>query len=250
MAETVMLFLLRRWLPIALLASVMAFLISSSSGLAEEDSTPRPLARAVELHKARKFDQALKSVDEFIATNPKHAEFGNSHLLRGKILLEAGRTRMSRVSAVNGNESKQAVRKKARTEFESAHASLLIARKLLLAKQMVFFHEKLSKERQLEIRKFAVRSIRCQLDVALALYETAGTYESVKDEFSTTMRAASKEFEKIHSSYRSQIGGLYARMWQGRCFHQLGEVQKALGIYNELLGHHGASKSRASAHSG
>jgi hypothetical protein len=55
-----MLFSLRHWLPTALLASVMAILVSSPCCLAKEDSTPRPLTKVVELHKARKFDQAFE----------------------------------------------------------------------------------------------------------------------------------------------------------------------------------------------
>jgi hypothetical protein len=41
------------------------------------------------------------------------------------------------------------------------------------------------------------------------------------------------------------VAGLYARLWQGKCFEEQGDLVKALGIYNELLGHGGDNPSPA-----
>ena len=46
-------------------------------------------------------------------------------------------------------------------------------------------------------------------------------------------------FSTIHAKYRQQVAGLYARMWEGKCFEELDDIVKALGLYNELLGHEG-----------
>ena len=54
------------------------------------------------------------------------------------------------------------------------------------------------------------------------------------------------EFEKIHTAYRSMIGGLLARLWQGKCLEEIGQregIDAALGIYRELLLHDGRSSS-------
>lgn len=233
-AETVMLFSLRRWLPAVILATVMSSLMSTSICLAAEDSKPNPLSKATELFKGGKLDQALMSVDEFI---------GRAHSLRGNILLTAGRARISKLLIVKGDESKQAVRKKARIEFESAHASFLIARKMAQAKWTTFpkFIPEAMAELRRERGKAEVDYIRSQLNVASALYQTAGTYKSTEDVFGVHMKAAAAEYEKIHQRYRSQIGGLHARMWQAKCLEELGDVHKSLGIYNELLDHPGTS---------
>jgi outer membrane protein assembly factor BamD (BamD/ComL family) len=240
-AQMIRSFSIRRCMSVVILAAVMS--CSTSICLAAEDSKPNPLAKATELFKGRKLDQALKAVDEFIAANPKHAEMGNAQTLRGNILLTAVRTRVSKLLAVKGDEHKQAVRKKARIEFESAHASFFIARKMAQAKWTTF--PKFIPETMTELRrdrgKAEVDYIRSQLNVASALYETAKIYESTEDAFEVQMKSAAAEYEKIHQRYRSQIGGLYARMWQAQCLQKLGDVHESLGMYNELLGHPGTS---------
>ena len=45
----------------------------------------------------------------------------------------------------------------------------------------------------------------------------------------------------IRDRYRSVVVGLYARMWQGKCYEEQDDINKALGIYKELLGHPGGS---------
>ena len=56
---------------------------------------------------------------------------------------------------------------------------------------------------------------------------------------SSSCSQAADEFEKMHQKYRSQVGGLFARAWQGKCYEEQKDIQKALGIYNELLDHPG-----------
>jgi hypothetical protein len=63
------------------------------------------------------------------------------------------------------------------------------------------------------------------------------TYPRDSIPFKTRITQAEKEFQKIHERYRSLVGGLYARMWQGKCIEEQNEMEKALGIYNELLSH-------------
>lgn len=55
--------------------------------------------------------------------------------------------------------------------------------------------------------------------------------------------AAFVEYEQLHRRYRSQVAGLYARLMQGKCSQETGDLRIALGIYEELLGHEGISPS-------
>jgi tetratricopeptide (TPR) repeat protein len=87
--------------------------------------------------------------------------------------------------------------------------------------------------------------IQAQLHLAVLMYEMAQTWDSGSAENKEALTEAAGAFERIHSRYRQLIAGLYARMWQGKCFEELNDVTKALGIYNELLGHGGANPSKA-----
>src|SRR5690606_252392 len=82
-----------------------------------------------------------------------------------------------------------------------------------------------------------VNVIRAELDLALCTYEEAQTYDPSAPEFKKLLTDASLAFETIHTKYRSQVAGLFARMWQGKCFEEQEDLGKALGIYSELLRH-------------
>ncbi len=97
---------------------------------------------------------------------------------------------------------------------------------------------------KLEARgKSEIDFMRAQIDLALCTYEEAQTYPADSQEFKNLLNKAADEFKAIHEKYRSIVGGLYARMWQGKCFEEQNDIGKALGIYNELLGHPGKSSA-------
>ncbi len=68
-------------------------------------------------------------------------------------------------------------------------------------------------------------------------YEEAQTYDKGSSENKRLLSEAATSFEKIHDRYRQMVGGLYARMWEAKCFEEQDDIVKALGFYNELLGH-------------
>ncbi|MEZ6046380.1 MAG: hypothetical protein R3C11_12590 [Planctomycetaceae bacterium] len=49
------------------------------------------------------------------------------------------------------------------------------------------------------------------------------------------MQRAIDEFELLHFEFRNQTGGHYARLWQGKCYEELGQLSEALGVYNQIL---------------
>jgi hypothetical protein len=85
--------------------------------------------------------------------------------------------------------------------------------------------------------------IQAQLNLALVDYEEALSWNKGSDENKRLLLKAATAFDAIHARYRQMIAGLYARMWQGKCFDEQGDLVKALGIYNELLGHGGDNPS-------
>ncbi len=97
------------------------------------------------------------------------------------------------------------------------------------------------KEKRAARKKVEGLYMRSQLDLATCTYEDAQTYDQGSKEFKDKLRAASLEFEEVHTKYRSQYAGLYARTMQGKCFEEQDDIRKALGIYDELLSHPGKS---------
>jgi hypothetical protein len=87
--------------------------------------------------------------------------------------------------------------------------------------------------------------VQAQLNLAMTTYEEAQTWERGALERKNLLTDAANAFEQIHARYRLQLAGLYARLYQGKCFEDQDDLVKAMGIYNELLGHGGDKPTAA-----
>jgi len=88
--------------------------------------------------------------------------------------------------------------------------------------------------------------IRSCLDLAQCKYWEAQTYPVDSPQRQQLLKSAGNSYELIHQRYRSQVGGLFARLWQGKCYEGLRDEQGmrlALGIYGEILEHDGTSSA-------
>jgi len=190
------------------------------------------------------YDRALGFLDQFVKANPKHALAADANSQRGRILLGKARVEIwqSQSPSNSGNRAtfQQAARGQviaARKIFQAAHDQFQKAWKAFPT-----FLDRVQQSKLFEKRKRAeALYMRAQYDLALCTYEEAQTHDRGSDPYVKLATQAAVEFEAIHTRYRSQVLGLYARMWQGKCFEEQDDINKAMGIYKELLGHPGGS---------
>lgn len=211
--------------------------------LLESSRQTRSPERQIEL-----LDQSLAFLEQFVKDTPNHPQAANANTERAQILI--GKARVEII------QSRSPANQGAKAEYQTrARALVQQARKVF--QTALEQHESEWKSygtyinRDTESQKYEARAraevnmIRAQLDLALCTYEEAQTYETGSDDFKRMLGEAATQFEAMHQRYRSQVGGLYARLWQGKCYEETGDLQKALGIYNELLGHPGTEPSIA-----
>ncbi len=77
--------------------------------------------------------------------------------------------------------------------------------------------------------------LQTQLLAAAIREESADTLDKKSPEYKTTLEAAAKEYGEIYEKYRTRLAGLYARLYQGRCFQKTGNDKEALSFFSELL---------------
>lgn len=178
----------------------------------------------------------------FIATeraSSKEPEAIQSDTDAANALSGKGRAELVRVRSASDSAEKEALQKKARGFFAEAREIYQAVHDRCKKAYEKFdkFIPKTSKA-QYEARETAYRNyIQAQLQLAVTTYDEARTWDNGTPENKRLLTHAANAFEAIHNRYRQQIAGLYARMYQGRCFDELGDVTKALGFYNELLEH-------------
>ncbi|MAX39323.1 tetratricopeptide repeat protein [Gimesia sp.] len=192
-------------------------------------------------------DLALAQLASFTKQYPNHPMAGTANTERGKIILEKaeveGRKAQSPAEQNNKKAHQEAARKlvaQARDIFQKAYN---LHEKTWKSFPATFIDKQKEPEKYEARAKAEIQFMSAQLDLAQCTYAEAQTYDPGSADYNRLLKKASEEYAKIHERYRSQVGGLYARMWQGKCFEEQGELGRALGIYNELLGHPGNSSA-------
>lgn len=193
--------------------------------------------------KSAQLDQAQAQLEQFVLANPNHPRAAEANSEQANIFLGRARVNVwesrSPAKAAQKDQLRQEARQliaRARDIFQKAHDQY----KTQYEKFPKFIDP--DEQELVEARSQAeINYMRAQLDLAECTYEDGQTYDDGTPERKQRLTQASKDFEAIHSTYRSMVGGLYARMWQGKCFEEQGDLQSALGIYNELLTHQDSS---------
>ena len=192
-------------------------------------------------------DQAAGQLETFVRDNPDHELVGKAQAERGNILLGKARVKIWDANSPVNEDKKPQMQQEAREDvlaarkiFQSAHDKYKE-----IYEAFPKFIPTDEKEQREARKKAEIDYMQAQIDLAMCTYEEAQTYTDGSDEFKKKLTEAANDFEKIHQAYRSQVGGLYARMWQGKCFEEQNDIGKALGIYNELL-EHGKDKATVS----
>lgn len=191
----------------------------------------------------KQLDAAQASFEQFVKANPNHKLAGQANTARGRILLEQARVEIWDGDKPSNEGNRDNFRKNARDMIQRART---------IFKQAVDQHQKTvaafpsfippdQTQAKKEKAEAEALYIEAELDLAQCTYWEAQTYDKGQEKRAEILSAAAKEFEAIHTKYRSMIGGLYARVWQGKCFEEQDEIRIALGIYEEILGHPGTS---------
>lgn len=89
-----------------------------------------------------------------------------------------------------------------------------------------------NKRQELRSKLVQVRFLAAQ-----SRFEEARSYPPAADEFRKLNEAAAQDLSTIYDEFgRSMLLGLYAGLYEGRCYQALGENQKALGCFEEIIG--------------
>jgi hypothetical protein len=184
-------------------------------------------------------DRAAAELEKFIGDNPGHPLLGDAKSRRGTIFLGKARAYTLQAKSPSNDADRDKYRKlaqssidTARQVFQSAHGEH--------EKRWKTFPVSTADARVKRQREVAERDyMQAQLDLAMTTYEEAQIHPRTDAKFKATLTKASKQFEAIHTRYRTQIGGLLARVWQGKCFEEQDDIRRAVGVYDEFLEHPG-----------
>ena len=208
----------------------------------ERGVTYREMAAASRVPEDR--DQALtraeQSLKKFTSEHPDHvrAAYANSEL--GELLFERARSLIWDAESPSNADKTTQLQQQARTLIEQAKAIYQTAHDQYEAKYKAFpsFIDRTQDEdAYLERQSAEVKYLRAWFSLVRCTYERGQTFPKASKERTETMVRASTEFEAIHTARRSNPIGLQSRLMMGKCFQEQDDLNRALGIYNEMLSH-------------
>lgn len=232
--------------------------------IAEKATTPAEIKQVIPYQKAvilqesasiirspekqlEQLNQAEAYLEQFVKENPNHPSAADANSDRAAIMLNKGKAEVLQSKLPSNLGAKRDLQNKARETLAKARAVFQTAydqHDANFKKYPVFIDQVKDPDQFAARSKVETNLITASLNLAMCTYEEAQSHDAGSNDQQQLLTKAADEFEKLHQKYRSQIGGLFARAYQGKCFEEQRDpqsIQKAMGIYNEILEHPGDS---------
>jgi len=193
----------------------------------------------------RLFDLARVEFEKFLKEHPEHPLAGSANSEAAEVLTGKAKALVLQANSPNNAGRKAELLGQARELLTQATRVFQAAFDRYKAEYDKFdkFIPATDKARYNARERVFLNYVKAQFNLARMVHEEAQTHERGSAENKAALIKAANGFEAIHAQHRSLVVGLYARLWQGKCFEEMDELTKALGIYNELLEHQGKSDS-------
>ena len=90
----------------------------------------------------------------------------------------------------------------------------------------------------------ATRSLRALLEnrqaethfqLAKLQFDRAETYAVASSKYTQSLKTAAEAFEELQKLYKDKLIGFYGRLYEGRCYQQLGRYEDALACFDDLI---------------
>lgn len=185
-------------------------------------------------------------LEQFVKASPNHPLAADANSDRAAIMLNKGQAENLQAKSPSNQGAKRDFQNRARDLVAGARKVFQTAfdqHEANFKKFPAFIDQGKDPDQYAARSKVEQNLITTSLSLGMCTYEEAQTYDAGSNDFKLLLGKAAEEFEKMHQKYRSQVGGLYARAWQGKCYEEQKELQRALGIYNELLDHPGDDRA-------
>ncbi len=223
--------------------------------LRQDPATPAALKKTLEFEEGRtlideathsqdpdvkkaKLDQAKVKIEAFVKANPDLPQTTEALVDLAHLLYERGLNEVDMATEARGANDKESKFAAARGYYANAREAYTKAFERLSAK-LASYPISIPKEdpRLLERERLRNSVMQAELQKAVVNYYEAQTYPVGSPDRTAQLETGLAEFDRIYKLYRTMIGGFTARMYQGKCFEEMGKLGEATGIYKELLDH-------------
>ena len=188
--------------------------------------------------RAQSIGPCAPALEKFIAEHPTHALASSARTHLANVLVERGRMKVDQAGRPNALPRKrtncwptpEGSTKRPEPSSPRRRAFVEVLRPL----EQGQIDPKDTK--RLETRDQARRDLlEAKLFLATVVYEIALTHPAGSAPRKELLTDSAKRYNAIYQRYEKLGAGLYARMWEGRAYKDLGDAEKALQIFDEIL---------------
>ncbi|MBL9093605.1 MAG: hypothetical protein JNL96_20475 [Planctomycetaceae bacterium] len=182
-------------------------------------------------------DGARDKFKEFVAKNSQHPQAPGAETQLGAVLVERGRAKVEQALRPEFEKDKAKLMDEARKFFTESESVFKAAEEKFAALLGTFPKFMAPNDERVALRERAKGDlIQAHMFHAKGLYEKSRTFAAKSPEWTQALKTAAEKYGAIYKDYRTLIAGLAARLQEGQCYQELGDVKRALGLYNDLLG--------------
>jgi len=185
----------------------------------------------------KQLGEARDRFKKFLGQFPHHPQAASANTQLANLLVERGRIKSEQLDKPNKTaDEKNALRQQARELYQEAQKVFEDLEQRFLAEHKKFPKLIDPKETaKIEARDEVRRNLlQARLALATVVYEIAKTYPADGADFKTNMEGAAKKYNEMYEKYGAKLAGLYARMWEGRCYKEMGDDEKAFEALRDL----------------
>ncbi len=189
-------------------------------------------------------DAGRQELEQFAETNPNSVSGAEAQLQLATVQMTRGQELAAQCAQLPKEKAYDSQRKdlgrEARLRFAEAHETFERAEttfnteleKLPPTTSADSREEGGSKRQELRGRVAQLKFLAAQ-----TRFEAAESYPPEADEFKKLHETAAEELSAVYDEFgRTMLVGLYARLFEGRCYQAVGNYALALGCYDELIG--------------
>ncbi|MDZ7617159.1 MAG: tetratricopeptide repeat protein [Patescibacteria group bacterium] len=185
----------------------------------------------------KQLEQARTHFEKFVKARPGHPMIFSARSQLANLLVQRGRIEREKADEVEQADAREKIAQGARKLLDEAEVVFSEQEA-----QAIEEHERFPKfipqeeTKRIEERDQVRRDIlESRMALAGVKYELALTYPKGSDGYKKTMKEAAERYGDVYEKYSTRLVGLYARMWEGRCYKELGDHVRAFEAFEELL---------------
>lgn len=183
----------------------------------------------------RMLDEAEQLLSDFASKYPGDDRLADANGRRAKILLDKAESEILQTENPANADRVDGLRQRAR-EYVSEAREVFTTARAQYEKRYESFPKFSTDDSVLAARNEAeYEKVQAWINLALCTFTEARTYPEEDANRTRLLDRAAEQFREIAGEHRLQRAGLYATLWEGKCFEERGQLDVAISLYDKLL---------------